>query len=322
MSTSRKGARCAAVIALAIASFAHAQVYKCTDASGRLPTATRPAMLLRYRKSSRASPRRGRAPTRGSASNCSTKRDGSRRRPSARSAAAARKARRARCAARSHQAVRAAVRVDFALGAEAVGIVPVIFRRYKEPAARNIPAIAAMPTPFSATRLLAERPRLRRYARILTDDPERADRLVEETLSRARQIQAESATKPARHAAAGAASRGQRGRGLGQADCAIAHRPRHGDARATSRAPARAARGARPGGRRAAVLDMQIAGLLRMPVATVMPDSRRPRRCGRADRSRFRRPARTERASPPRGPPATRTTATASRRRCWACWRR
>jgi RNA polymerase sigma-70 factor (ECF subfamily) len=42
--------------------------------------------------------------------------------------------------------------------------------------------------PFSATRLLAELPRLRRYARILTDDPERADRLVEATLARARQM--------------------------------------------------------------------------------------------------------------------------------------
>ena len=46
-----------------------------------------------------------------------------------------------------------------------------------------------MPTLFSASRLLAEVPRLRRYARILTDDPERADNLVEETLARARQMQ-------------------------------------------------------------------------------------------------------------------------------------
>jgi RNA polymerase sigma-70 factor (ECF subfamily) len=45
-----------------------------------------------------------------------------------------------------------------------------------------------MPTPFSAARLLAELPRLRRYARILTDDPEYADRLVEETLAQARQM--------------------------------------------------------------------------------------------------------------------------------------
>jgi RNA polymerase sigma-70 factor (ECF subfamily) len=46
-----------------------------------------------------------------------------------------------------------------------------------------------MPTTFSAARLLAELPRLRRYARILTDTPEGADRLVEETLARAKRIQ-------------------------------------------------------------------------------------------------------------------------------------
>jgi DNA-directed RNA polymerase specialized sigma24 family protein len=46
---------------------------------------------------------------------------------------------------------------------------------------------------FSATELLAELPRLRRYARILTDDSVRADRLVEETLRRARQVHCESA---------------------------------------------------------------------------------------------------------------------------------
>jgi RNA polymerase sigma-70 factor (ECF subfamily) len=45
-----------------------------------------------------------------------------------------------------------------------------------------------MPITFSASRLLAELPRLRRYARILTDSPEHADRLVEETLARARRI--------------------------------------------------------------------------------------------------------------------------------------
>jgi len=55
-----------------------------------------------------------------------------------------------------------------------------------------------MPTPFSATTLLAELPRLRRYARILTDDPERADHLVEETLARARQLQAGSTMEPTR----------------------------------------------------------------------------------------------------------------------------
>jgi len=52
--------------------------------------------------------------------------------------------------------------------------------------------------PFSATELLAELPRLRRYARILTDDPERADRLVEETLLRCRQMQGESAPESSR----------------------------------------------------------------------------------------------------------------------------
>src|SRR6187431_331275 len=52
-----------------------------------------------------------------------------------------------------------------------------------------------MTMPFSATELLAELPRLRRYARILTDDPERADRLVEETLLRCRQMQRESAAR-------------------------------------------------------------------------------------------------------------------------------
>ena len=46
--------------------------------------------------------------------------------------------------------------------------------------------------PFSATELLAALPRLRRYARILTDDAECADRLVEETLVRARQMQDDS----------------------------------------------------------------------------------------------------------------------------------
>ena len=46
--------------------------------------------------------------------------------------------------------------------------------------------------PFSATELLAELPRLRRYARILTDDAVCADRLVEETLLRARQMQEDS----------------------------------------------------------------------------------------------------------------------------------
>ena len=52
--------------------------------------------------------------------------------------------------------------------------------------------------PFSATDLLAELPRLRRYARILTDDPEHADRLVEETLLRFRERQRDSGSDAAR----------------------------------------------------------------------------------------------------------------------------
>lgn len=52
-----------------------------------------------------------------------------------------------------------------------------------------------MPLPFSATELLAELPRLRRYARILTDDCEHADRLVEETLLRCWQMQGASAPR-------------------------------------------------------------------------------------------------------------------------------
>ena len=55
-----------------------------------------------------------------------------------------------------------------------------------------------MPPPFSATTLVAELPRLRRYARILTDDPEHADRLVEATLARARQMRDESTMEPSR----------------------------------------------------------------------------------------------------------------------------
>src|SRR6185369_10732043 len=56
-----------------------------------------------------------------------------------------------------------------------------------------------MPTPFSATELLAELPRLRRYARILTGDAERADGLVEETLRRARHMQEDSFCASSRH---------------------------------------------------------------------------------------------------------------------------
>lgn len=52
--------------------------------------------------------------------------------------------------------------------------------------------------PFSAPDLLAELPRLRRYARILTDDPEHADRLVEETLLRFRERQRDSGSDSAR----------------------------------------------------------------------------------------------------------------------------
>jgi RNA polymerase sigma-70 factor (ECF subfamily) len=43
-----------------------------------------------------------------------------------------------------------------------------------------------MSTPLHATNLLAELPRLRRYARVLTGDPRLADGLVEETLLRFR----------------------------------------------------------------------------------------------------------------------------------------
>jgi RNA polymerase sigma-70 factor (ECF subfamily) len=63
------------------------------------------------------------------------------------------------------------------------------FGGIKQSGIRCIVAITGMSMSFSATELLAELPRLRRYARILTDDAERADRLVEETLLRARQMQ-------------------------------------------------------------------------------------------------------------------------------------
>jgi RNA polymerase sigma-70 factor (ECF subfamily) len=52
--------------------------------------------------------------------------------------------------------------------------------------------------PFSAPDLLAELPRLRRYARILTDDPEHADRLVEETLFRFRERRVDSGSDATR----------------------------------------------------------------------------------------------------------------------------
>jgi RNA polymerase sigma-70 factor (ECF subfamily) len=52
--------------------------------------------------------------------------------------------------------------------------------------------------PFHTNDLLAALPRLRRYARFLTEDPARADDMVEETLTRARHLQDElpSGTTP------------------------------------------------------------------------------------------------------------------------------
>jgi RNA polymerase sigma-70 factor (ECF subfamily) len=55
-----------------------------------------------------------------------------------------------------------------------------------------------MSTPFRATDLSAELPRLRRYARVLTGDPEVADSLVEETLLRFRRDADESAVHSGR----------------------------------------------------------------------------------------------------------------------------
>ncbi len=55
-----------------------------------------------------------------------------------------------------------------------------------------------MSTPFPATDLSAELPRLRRYARVLTGDPEVADSLVEETLLRFRSDGGEAAPHSAR----------------------------------------------------------------------------------------------------------------------------
>jgi len=52
--------------------------------------------------------------------------------------------------------------------------------------------------PPTATELLAELPRLRRYARVLTGDRELADRLVEETLFRFRRRSSEAASESAR----------------------------------------------------------------------------------------------------------------------------
>ena len=42
--------------------------------------------------------------------------------------------------------------------------------------------------PYLSSELLAALPRLRRYARVLTDDRARADEMVKETLARARQV--------------------------------------------------------------------------------------------------------------------------------------
>jgi DNA-directed RNA polymerase specialized sigma24 family protein len=55
-----------------------------------------------------------------------------------------------------------------------------------------------MSMPLSATDLLAELPRLRRYARVLTGDPELADTLVEATLLRFRHGSAETASPSTR----------------------------------------------------------------------------------------------------------------------------
>jgi RNA polymerase sigma-70 factor (ECF subfamily) len=127
-----------------------------------------------------------------------------------------------------------------------------------------------MPTPFSATRLLAELPRLRRYARILTDDPGRADRLVEETLARARQMQAESMMESARSTQLLALLRAV----SADADAAGQIAPSHTDGGTGMLAQLRAL----PLEQRevlvlAAVERLsyaEIAGLLRMPVATVV----------------------------------------------------
>jgi RNA polymerase sigma-70 factor (ECF subfamily) len=52
--------------------------------------------------------------------------------------------------------------------------------------------------PIQCNKAPRELPRLRRYARILTDDPRHADRLVEETLARARQTPDESTAESTR----------------------------------------------------------------------------------------------------------------------------
>jgi RNA polymerase sigma-70 factor (ECF subfamily) len=50
--------------------------------------------------------------------------------------------------------------------------------------------------PFLSNDLLAALPRLRRYARVLTEDPDSADEMVKETLTRARQLELESPPGP------------------------------------------------------------------------------------------------------------------------------
>ena len=121
-------------------------------------------------------------------------------------------------------------------------IVLVIFRRYKGSVP---PRSQGMPMPFSATELLAELPRLRRYARILTDDPERADRFVEETLLRCSTDAGDSASGSAPpHATPGAASLRQRGTGR-TGHAARDHRSRFAG-RSNSNADPSASRGRSP----------------------------------------------------------------------------
>jgi RNA polymerase sigma-70 factor (ECF subfamily) len=62
------------------------------------------------------------------------------------------------------------------------------YRRYKKGAWRLFAAKLGRPMPFRSSNLLAALPRLRRYARLLTDDPALADDIVKATLSRARYI--------------------------------------------------------------------------------------------------------------------------------------
>jgi len=150
-----------------------------------------------------------------------------------------------------------------------------------------------MPTPFSATRLLAEVPRLRRYARILTDDPERADNLVEETLARARRIQDDSASETTRSIQLLALLRAV------NADTSASIPPREGPNHSTQ---STADRGAQmlaqfrvlPLEQREVLVLVaveqlsytEIAGLLRMPVATVIARLSQARETLRASSAR------------------------------------